>query len=254
MINLILLHGYTENSTLWDKVVPLLGTVPNLKVTTIDLPGFGKNASLISRGMHAMAEYILNDLKLRNIEKFVVMGHSMGGYVALEMLNQAPTRFLGLGLIHSHPKADDKKKIEARNKAIKFVEHHGLHHYLKEFAPTLVSPENQKNEEMMAAITEMLSGNHVEGITNALRSMAGRRSYENLLAMVRFPVLMVAGRQDLILPVESTFKDATLARQTDLEVFDECGHCSPIEMPDRLAEVIKNYIGEIRKLQPGKSS
>src|SRR5436190_1037643 len=115
---IILIHGFPMSKEIWNEFVTPLSV--NFKIYTIDLPGFGQSQKPTSFSMQSVGSDVLKWMKDQNIPPCIVIGHSLGGYVTLSMVSQAPERFAGFGLFHSTGLADTVEKKESRNKVIEF--------------------------------------------------------------------------------------------------------------------------------------
>ena len=131
---LVLLHGFGEDSRIWDQQ-QLLATECHL--LTPDLPGTRGTAPPPAWTMDALADFVKAQLDREGIEKIVLVGHSMGGYVALAFAERWPERLLGLGLFHSTAFADTEQKKETRRKGIAFIKANGATAFLRTSLPGL---------------------------------------------------------------------------------------------------------------------
>ena len=115
---IVLLHGYLENLSMWDEIAEKLGKTNH--VVRLDFPGFGKSECIEhENGMALYAEITAQLLDILNIDKYALIGHSMGGYVALELASSYPKKTSQLILFHSTAQADSEEKKTMRNRALK---------------------------------------------------------------------------------------------------------------------------------------
>ena len=114
---IVLLHGYLESLLVWDRFSTNLSR--HFRVLSVDLPGHGQSDVISGEhSMEMMAERIAGLLDSLGIEKVLMTGHSLGGYVALAFLELFPERLAGYCLFHSHPFADTDEAVERRNREI----------------------------------------------------------------------------------------------------------------------------------------
>ena len=133
---LVLLHGFLCSSLIWEKIIPLFKK--EYKLILIDLPGHGRSPDLYANTIEMMARLVFKTLTDLGIKKFSVLGHSMGGYVAMEMAHQSINSIERLILLNSTPFADSDEKKMNRNRAIKAVQNtHEL--FVRQFIPALFS-------------------------------------------------------------------------------------------------------------------
>ena len=239
----LLLHGFTESHRCWLTAMEALAR--HFRVLAPDLPGSG-GSSLMAGGsadLGTTASLLCDWLSDLQIEKCVVVGHSMGGYVALEMLATAPERLLGIGLFHSHPFGDDESKKLNRDRTIELIEKRGSKDFLHGFIPNLFAPENR---ERLAGTIDLLEQQAAEQSVTAYvaqtRAMRDRLPRLELLQTHHLPKLVVLGRHDPILPVSNGLAFAVQLNNCQLEVLETAGHMGMYESPDTTALLLKNYL------------
>src|SRR5450631_111183 len=140
----ILLHGFMEDRRIWDSVLP--GIENKYRWILPDLPGSGGsafNASL--QELKDFAELIPAILEQEGINEFVLIGHSMGGYISLAFAEKYPDKIRALGLFHSSSYADSNEKKESRAKSIRFIQNHDPALFVEQSIPGLFS-ESFKSE------------------------------------------------------------------------------------------------------------
>ena len=242
LMNVVFLHGLCESPELWNGVIPILDNIQGIKIYAPKIPGFANSEVPQKRGIDQLADFLLNDLSIRGFNNFNVFGHSMGGYIALEMLYQAPQRIESLGLINSTVLADDEAKRKARAKSVQFIRKNGADKYVRELANSIVAPYNAQKPEIWNSLVTIMQNNSKEGVINALESMASRMDHSKTIKDVRIPVLMAAGKDDAIIPSARVFKEAVLPISCSVKLFEGAGHCLPIETPVGLAKMIAEFL------------
>ena len=138
----ILLHGFPFHHGIWGKFAQRLSA--SYHVYTVDLPGFGKSPILKTPfTLDQIGESIVTWVSGMNLQKPVLIGHSLGGYVALAAIKKDPGLFSSLGLFHSTAYADTEEKKQSRNKVIEFIEKNGVAAFTSNFiAPLFVDPNH----------------------------------------------------------------------------------------------------------------
>jgi pimeloyl-ACP methyl ester carboxylesterase len=133
---LVFLHGFCESHEIWDETGPELSS--DYRVITPDLPGFGKSAILKSPfSIREVGRTVIEFIETLGIRKLALIGHSLGGYVALAIAKERPDLVAGLCLFHSTAQADSEEKRINRNKVIYFVERNGVQPFIETFVPGL---------------------------------------------------------------------------------------------------------------------
>ena len=165
---LVFLHGFCESHEIWAETVTELSSF--YKVITPDLPGFGKSAILktpfsIKEVGHTVIEFI----QTLGIRKLALIGHSLGGYVALAIAKEKPDLVAGVCLFHSGAHADSEEKKINRNKVIDFVKKNGVQPFIETFVPGLFFQQDSKKIQKVYKIASATSKKALLGYVQAMR-------------------------------------------------------------------------------------
>ena len=237
---IVLLHGYLESLDVWDDFTKLL--MPKLRVITLDLPGHG--VSEVKGEVHTMeflADVVRGVLEVQGVDKCVLVGHSMGGYVALAFLRKYPDLLDGIILFHSFPGADSVQTQERRQREIDIV----LSGKKDLLANTVAAGFAEQNRNRFADEIEDLSEQVIlteeAGIVALLRGMSERSDSNALLNESSVPQMFVFGRNDEYISVETA--ETMIAQHPQAEVLwlDNSGHMGFIEEAQRSAEAIIDF-------------
>ena len=157
-IPLVFIHGFAEDHRIWNKLIAAFEKTN--RVICIDIPGSGKSGPInVDITIDSLAELIHLFLLKLNLGKSFIFGHSMGGYIALALLDKFPDIFLGIGLIHSSSYADDDIKKQTREKAIAFIVKNGAQKFLETAIPDLYANQSKHAETIKQHIqTGVASG------------------------------------------------------------------------------------------------
>lgn len=240
-IPVLLIHGFCENASVWE---PVIDDLPEGFTYIIpELPGFGNTPAIDPITIKDYADFILDILLENAVEKCIVIGHSMGGYIALEIAENEPDKIAGLGLFHSHPYADNEARITARKRAVEFIETQGAIPYIKEFVPALFSPQHREAQiPYIPAQLENVIGTSAAGLTAALHAMMLRSDKSETLRRATYPVLIMAGKHDAVVTPEMAFKAAQLAAFTQLEWLPESAHMGMMEETGSCVKGITGFL------------
>ncbi len=237
----ILLHGFLENKKMWHDVVELLKE--DHQVLTIDLLGHGDSDGLCDiHTMEQQAMVVKNLMDKHKILKATIIGHSMGGYISLAFADLFPEKVAGLGLLNSHPFADNAEKQEARDRAVKTVQRN-YEAYVKAAIPSFFAPENREkyHKEIRGLITEALQMSP-ENIMAALKGMKLRPERSELFCTRQvYPKLWIVGKKDPLIDLERIRELATHCKGTDYIELSE-GHMSYVENKKDMPAVIKRFL------------
>lgn len=243
-INLVLLHGYCENNTCFHKQV--LFFKDHCKVITIDLPGFGKSEPIKGISIDGMAQEVKKVLDGLNLRNCVLMGHSMGGYVALAFVGLYPNFVSGLGLIHSTAVADTEERKLKRNQVIEFITKHGKEPFLETFIPALFK-EPATKEHTQTAVRESLVSS-TEGIIEAAKAMRDRPDRTQVLKNIDVPVFFGVGKYDTLIPEQAMFEQAASCKVAHIAYLSNSAHMGMVEEADVLNDKMLGYLMDLQLL------
>ena len=239
---LVLLHGYLESLLVWDDFVPYL--YKQVRVVTLDLPGHG--ISTVNGLVHTMdylADVVKGTLDALGIERCTLVGHSMGGYVALAFCEKYPERLDGIVLLSSTPNADSEEKKENRLREIKLVEA-GRKEALAHVAPQ-TGFARQNRERLQDYIDDLVAQVAItedEGIVALLRGMIERPDRNEMLRRSPVRQLFIFGKHDEYIPCEVAEALAATHPQAQVVWLENSGHMGFIEEPEATAEALLRFV------------
>lgn len=235
----VLIHGFLENSTMWKNIIPEISKKNN--VISIDLLGHGKTACLgYVHSMELFAETIAAVLKHLKIRKCILIGHSLGGYVALAFAEKFPQKIKGLCLLNSTSNEDNAERKILRLRANKMIKNNFTNMVRMSFA-NLFGKKSKvffKNE-MELALQEALQ-TPIQSYIAANEGMRIRENRNNVLAKNSFNKLLIIGKEDLILDFETSLQEAKKTN-TEIVVLNG-GHMSHIENKAELITALKMFL------------
>lgn len=239
---LVLLHGYLESMLVWDDFVPLL--YKQVRVVTLDLPGHG--ISEVKGEVHTMeflADTVRAALDSLGIVRCTLVGHSMGGYVALAFCEKYPERLDGLVLFSSTPDPDNDQKRANREREIALITA-GKKELLAHTAPAAgFAPENRtRMQEAIEELQEQVFLTEDDGITALLRGMIQRSDQNEMLRHSPVKQLFVFGREDGHIPVETAEAIAAANPQAQVTWLDHSGHMGFLEEPEASAKALLDFV------------
>jgi pimeloyl-ACP methyl ester carboxylesterase len=238
---IVFLHGFLENKEMWTEYVSLFSE--KFRVITIDLLGHGESDCLgYVHSMEENANVVQEVLKDLKIQKATILGHSMGGYVALAFAELYPQHIQKLVLLNSTAKEDSAEKKLNRTRAIKAVKQNYVSFVSLAIANLFSEKNRTKLTNEIEKVKEQALKTPLQGIIASLEGMKIRKDREALLHENRFPVLLVLGKKDPVLNYEeslSQIEDTTV----DLVSFDD-GHMSHIENKEELKPILQEFFGK----------
>jgi pimeloyl-ACP methyl ester carboxylesterase len=234
----VLLHGFPLNSKIWDDFA--VGLSKTFQVFTPDLPGFGQSPPLKAGfSINDVATEILAWLEKQTIKRPVVVGHSLGGYVALAMANQRAELLQGLVLFHSTAYPDTDEKKENRNKVLDFINKNGVQAFTSNFIPPLFADQHHAS---IAAVRQIATTSSEEAVVGYTKAMRDRESRIDLLRVFPKPVMIITGEKDAGITVESVQKQASEGMNIDVCVLGHVAHMGMLEEPMITANLIRDFV------------
>jgi pimeloyl-ACP methyl ester carboxylesterase len=237
---IVLLHGFLESIKIWKNFSNHLSK--NYKVICIDLPGHGKSENIGDiHSMELMAEGIKSVLDELKVEKCVMIGHSMGGYVSLAFAEKYQDMLLGLGLFHSAAHADSEEAKLNRDRTIDAVKKdHKC--FIQNFIPDLFAKSSVSKFRLeLDQLIQQASKTSKKGIIAALEGMKTRRKKYELLHKIPFPFLMIIGKEDTRIPVSLALEQAAIPSHAECLILGNVGHMGFIEAEWKTLDCIRDF-------------
>jgi len=238
----LLLHGFPLHRGMWTAVAEALAAAGH-RVILPDLRGHGDSAASEDGSMTAMAEDVLALAHHLGLQRFVLGGFSMGGYVALEVARRAPQRLRGLVLVDTRTGADDEAARRGRKDTAAMVRREGMRALADAMLPKLLAKRHlEQHPDLVAAVRAMILENPVDGAVAALSGMAVRRDQADTLKAYGGPVLVLVGKEDTITPVEEAESMVATAERAGLEVIEGAAHLVPLERAPECAAAVAQWL------------
>mgnify|MGYP002288087274 FL=1 len=226
----------------WEDFVPLL--YKEVRVVTLDLPGHG--ISVVTGGEHPMeflADTVADALRALGIARCTLVGHSMGGYVALAFCERHPEMLDGLVLLSSTPNADTPEKAENRRREIA-LEQAGKKEAQAQVAPEAGFAEGTRHrmKDYIEDLVEQVAVTEDEGIVALLNGMIARKDRNEMLRASKVPQLFILGCKDGYIPVEAAEKMVKEHPQAQVVWLEHAGHMGFLEEPETTARAILSFV------------
>jgi len=242
----LLLHAFPLNSRMWEPQMGALAA--RARLLAPDLPGFGLSPPPpAAPSLDDYARQVVGVLDALEVDRVVVVGLSMGGYLAFRLVGELGRRLVGLVLANTRATPDAESGALARHRLAAEVEARGVEVAASEFLPKLLGATTQRvRPAFVDRVRDIIRENTPAGVAAALRAMAARPDSTPLLAGIRCPVLCVAGEEDMLTPPEVARDMAERIPGGRAMVISEAGHLTNLEAPQAFNEALAGFLGADR--------
>ena len=243
---IILIHGFPLNKSMWNKQIGELKK--NYRVIAYDICGHGNSDAgdddfSIELFVNDLIS-LMDDLK---IDKVILCGFSMGGYIALNAIENYPERFSALILCDTNCTEDKPEAKEKRIKTIESIRENGLEQYADESLKKLFAPLSISNQlEEITIVREMILNTSTESIYKALHALAERKETCSKLHTIEVPVLILVGKEDEITPPKVASSMHEKIKGSTIDIIDQAGHLSNMENPNEFNNRLAGFLLSIK--------
>ena len=241
-IPVIFIHGFPFKKEMWEKQLSALNETH--RCIAYDVRGHGDSERGAAQfSIPQFADDLFFFMDALKIEKALLVGLSMGGYIALHAIQQQPQRIAGLILCDTQCAADSDEAREKRKKTIAFIQKNGLSVYAEESLKNLFAPAsfNDKKDEV-SFIKDTILKTPAENICFTLQALADRKETCSSLEQINVPVSILVGREDKITSPELAIKMQTLIKDSSLHIIEGAGHLSNLENPEEFNTHMKTFL------------
>lgn len=237
---MMLLHGFGETGAVWHHQVKALAGKMQLIIP--DLPGSGGSDRTDDMSMEGMAGVLKAIADQENLSPFILIGHSMGGYITLAFAEKYTGSLQAFGLFHSSAFADSEEKKETRKKGIAFIRDHGGFAFLQTATPNLFSPSFKAGHKpVVDHFIQSLNNFSAESLVSYYEAMMKRPDRTTVLKNTTLPVLFVIGEHDTAIPLADGLKQCHLPGISYIHILDQSGHMGMLEEPDRSNKALEQF-------------
>lgn len=238
---LVFVHGFPEDGTVFEKQYSFLQNY--FGVVVPDLPGSGQsdyNENLQS--VEDFAEIIKLILKQENIEKCILLGHSMGGYISLAFAEKHPECLSGLGLIHSTAYEDSAEKKENRQRSINLMGKYGGYFFLKTIVPNLFYEKYAtESQEVIESLIDKGGTFETKALQQYYSIMMQRIDRTTVLRQLTVPVLFIIGEHDTAVPMHDVLQQVVLPKISFSKILSNAAHMGFLEEAEIVNETIIQF-------------
>jgi pimeloyl-ACP methyl ester carboxylesterase len=226
--NLLFLPGLNCTSALFEPQIKALSS------------SYG--CSVGNHGGYDRIEDIVADILENAPKRFSVIGLSMGGYLALEIMRQQPERVESIVLLDTRASSDSEEDAERRRRTIEIVERGQFDALHAIFWPRLVHSDRMGDAKLEALVKSMMHETGAERFIRQQTALLNRVDYLPVLPRIKIPVFIGVGRQDVITPPDMAYATAEAIPHAKLMIFEGCGHLSTLERPGNVTQSIRDFL------------
>jgi pimeloyl-ACP methyl ester carboxylesterase len=240
----VLLHGFGENGSIWQ------GQESVLQHCSLLIPDWMETRNEEGNSFSSLEEAALLLKEMTQTvwgeREFVLIGHSMGGYIALAFAEAFPEKVLGLGLVHSTALADTPEKKQIRSKTMAFLRESGTMLWIKQAMPNLFSQKNVVHlKEQVDNLINNASGFNPETMARFTGAMQARPDRKHVLSALKKPILFIIGTEDTAVPLADSLSQTHLCDISYIHILKETGHMGMIEAPETVNQALREFIEDI---------
>jgi len=239
---IIFVHGFPFNKWMWEKQIETFKK--DFRVIAYDIRGFGgSEKGNVHFSVQLFGFDLIGLMDALHIEKAVLCGLSMGGYIAFSVMENFQHRFSKLVLCDTKCGGDDAEAKEKRMETIDLIKQNGKTEYAEESLWKLFSQSSfVSNPAAIEQVLEMILATPDEVLFQTLLALAERHDNCSLLSTTNLPVLIIVGEDDKLTPPEIARQMDEKIPDSDLFVIENAGHLSPLEQPDEFNRLLKPFL------------
>ncbi|WP_045689738.1 alpha/beta fold hydrolase [Hymenobacter sp. AT01-02] len=238
---IVFLHGFLESNEIWDE---FLADFPShYRVLRPNLPGYGPDPQpAADYSLEAAADYLQATLKKEGAHEVLLVGHSMGGYVALAFAEKFPAQVAGLCLFHSSSLPDAEEDAERRQRNREFLQQHGVAAFTQEFLkPQFAAAHRESMTNHLEMLQRIGAAVPLETALGGIDAIARRPDRRLVLEKATYPVLFIAGKDDKAVPLEKTHEESLLPDHCTVLWLANVGHVGFLERPTDTRKAIEGF-------------
>ena len=241
----VFLHAFPLNAQMWQAQMTAVGGA-GFPVLALDFPGFGTAISSGQRTVQEFAQFITDALERERVKDAVLVGLSMGGYVAFRILERHPELVRGLVLADTKASPDAPDARTKRLKMAARVESEGTGFLQSELIPNLLA--KTVSPEVLLGV-QQLAGEAAQGaVYNALAALASRPDSRGMLEDLDIPTLILVGEDDVVTPISDAEVMASTIPNARLEVIRGAGHLSNLEQPQSFNAALLEFLASFKEV------
>ncbi|HRQ57565.1 MAG TPA: alpha/beta fold hydrolase [Azoarcus taiwanensis] len=237
-MNMLLLPGLLNGANLFEHQADVLAEVVGVSIADLS----------VSDSVAGLAQEVLARAPE---EPFVLVGMSMGGYVALEIMRQAPERVRALVLMSTSARADTPEATATRRELIELGKR-DFPAVIEKLLARMAHPEHVNTPEVSGVFHSMATALGYEVFVRQQHAIIGRTDSRPTLSDIKCPTLVLCGREDLVTPLDDHRELVAAIAGAQLSIIDTCGHLAPLEQPEQVTDILRKWLGTLGAFRFGE--
>jgi 3-oxoadipate enol-lactonase len=246
----VFLHGYPLNRTVWKAQTD--APVDKQRAIALDLPGYGQATTVPTPdALYGFTEAVAESIQELASPPAVIVGHSMGGYIALQLYASHPELVRALVLVSTKAEADTEEARAKRLTTISRLRQEGPGPYSVETARQLLSPANASNNpDLFHRVLQIVRSAPVSAMVPSLLALADRPDFTETLKEIQVPTLVIWGEDDRLIPPDATKRLVQGIPKAQGVGIPGAGHLSPMETPGPFGDAIQKFLTSLPTAAP----
>ncbi len=245
---IICLHGFPFDKTMWQEQLDFLKS--SNRVIACDIRGFGKSTDEETHlSIDLFSEDLIAFMDALNIDKAIICGLSMGGFIALNAMKRFQNRFEALILCDTQCIEDTVEVKEMRYKTIDDINNNGFTEFNEGFIESVFHKNSfSDKKELVEQLRVVVFANSENIIKKGLVALAERSETCSTLDEIVIPTLIICGREDEVTPLHQSESMLSTIKDSILHIIENAGHVSNLEQPQEFNEQLLNFLSELNNL------
>jgi 3-oxoadipate enol-lactonase len=243
---IICLHGFPFDKTMWQEQMDFLKS--SYRIIACDIRGFGKSTDEETPlSIDLFSEDLIAFMDKINVDKAIICGLSMGGFIALNAMKKFPERFDALILCDTQCMADTYELKKKRSEIIDEIKVNGVSNFNEGFIKSVFHENSLNNKkDLVEKLSRIVFSNTIHIITMGLTALAERSETCSILKDITIPTLIICGKEDEVTPLnQSEFMNEAIT-ESKLQVIDDAGHVSNLEQPIKFNKHLLDFLTTLK--------
>ena len=245
--SVILVHAFPLSRSLWTSTIKALS--PSYQVLAPDLIGFGESplSAPLAASIELYGDHLIALFEEKRLRQAVFVGCSIGGYILLSLYRRYPSLFRGLVLVDTKATIDPPEVQQIRLDNAAIIEESNPAEFYERMLVRLVGETTQRTRPgVVAAVRRVMSQASPFGVAAALRAMASRADFTEMLPSINIPTLVITGEEDLITPPAEAKVMASKIKQGSFAMIQKAGHLPSLEAPEAFQDTLRSFLSTLR--------